>query len=163
VQLLHIGRGHSRGDSVAWLPSLGVLYSGDLVENRCAVYAGDGYIREWSQTLAQLEALQPRVLLPGRGAPLTTAPDALGAIQSTRGFLDALWNQVASGLQQGWDRRQIYKSALATMTPTYGDWPVFQHVMPFDVCRAIEEQTGGDQPSIWTEARDRELWGELHG
>jgi len=163
VQLLHIGRGHSRGDSIAWLPSLGVLYSGDLVENRCAVYAGDGYIREWSQTLAQLEALKPRVLLPGRGAPLTTAPDALGAIQSTRGFLDALWNQVADGLQQGWDRRRIYESTLAAMTPTYGDWPVFQHVMPFDVCRAIEEQTGGDQPSIWTEARDRELWGELHG
>jgi glyoxylase-like metal-dependent hydrolase (beta-lactamase superfamily II) len=163
VQLIHIGRGHSRGDSIAWVPSLGVMYAGDLVENRCAVYAGDGYIREWSQTLSQLEAMQPQALVPGRGAPLLDAADAQGAIANTRGFLDALWLQVEQGRAAGLDRRGIYEKALAAMTPAYGPWPVFQHVMPFDVCRALEEQTGGDEPSIWTDERDKALWAELHG
>jgi len=49
------------------------------------------------------------------------------------------------------------------MKTGYGDWPVFQHVLPFDVCRAIEEQEGGGDPSLWTEARDQALWAELHG
>ena len=163
VRLMHIGRGHSRGDSVAWIPSQGVLFSGDLVENRCAVYAGDGYIREWSSTLAKLEALQPTALLPGRGAPLLDAAGAQGAISATRGFLDALWRHVQQGHAEGRTRRQIYAATLAAMTPEYGQWPVFQHVMPFDVCRALEELGGGDQPSIWTDARDKELWAELNG
>ncbi|HSW03581.1 MBL fold metallo-hydrolase [Aquabacterium sp.] len=163
VQLMHIGRGHSRGDSVAWLPQQRVLFAGDLVENRCAVYAGDGYLREWSQTLSKLEALAPRVLLPGRGAPLLSPADALGAIAATRGFLDAVWRSVEQGRARGLNRRGIYETTLAAMAPLYGEWPVFQHVLPFDVCRAIEEQEAGGEPSIWTEARDRALWAELHG
>lgn len=146
VELLHVGRGHSGGDSVAWLPAQGVLFAGDLVENRCAVYAGDGYLSEWSQTLARLEALHPRALLPGRGARLLDAAGALQAIAGTRGFFDAVWSEVERGLARGLPRRAIYEATLAAMAPTYGQWPVFQHVMPFNVCRAIEEQQAGGQP-----------------
>jgi len=64
---------------------------------------------------------------------------------------------------RGLARRAIYEATLAAISPRYGDWPVFQHVLPFDVCRAIEEQEGGGEPSIWTDARDRALWNELHG
>ena len=163
VKLMHVGRGHSQGDSVAWLPAQGVLFAGDLVENRCAVYAGDGYLREWSQTLSRLEALQPRVLLPGRGAPLFDAAASADAITATRGFLESVWSQVQAGRSRSLSRRAIYEATRAAMEPTYGHWPVFQHVLPFDVCRAIEEQEGGGEPSIWTEERDRALWAELHG
>ncbi|HSV35800.1 MAG TPA: MBL fold metallo-hydrolase [Ramlibacter sp.] len=163
VRLMHVGRGHSQGDSVAWLPKQGVLFAGDLVENRCAVYAGDGYLQEWSQTLATLEALNPGVLLPGRGAALLDAAAAREAIAGTRGFLDAIWSHVRTARERGLSRRGIYEATRAAMLPQYGEWPVFQHVLPFDVCRAIEEQEGGGEPSIWTEARDRALWAELHG
>ncbi|RYY92644.1 MAG: MBL fold metallo-hydrolase [Comamonadaceae bacterium] len=163
VQLLHVGRGHSRGDSVAWIPSQKVLFAGDLVENQCAVYAGDGYIQEWSSTLERLEALQPEALLPGRGAPLQDAAGARNAIAATRGFLDTLWSSVAEAHGRGLNRRQTYEAALAAMRPQYGQWPVFQHVMPFDVCRVIEELQGGGEPSIWTDARDQQLWQELNG
>ncbi len=163
VQLLHIGRGHSRGDSVAWIPSEGVLFAGDLVENRCAVYAGDGYIREWSATLSKLETLAPRALLPGRGAPLQDTAGAQAAIDGTRGFLDALWHAAAEAHGRGLDRRRVYEATLAALKPAYGDWPVFQHVMPFDVCRVLEELQEGCEPSVWTDARDKALWAELNG
>ncbi|HSV79371.1 MAG TPA: MBL fold metallo-hydrolase [Ramlibacter sp.] len=163
VKLMHVGRGHSQGDSVAWLPQQGVLFAGDLVENRCAVYAGDGYLREWSQTLATLEALKPRVLLPGRGAALLDAASASEAIAGTRGFLDAVWASVEAARAHGLNRRGIYEATLTAMKPRYGDWPVFQHVLPFDVCRAIEEQEGGGEPSIWTDGRDKALLAELNG
>ena len=163
VELRHIGRGHSQGDSVAWLPRQKVLFAGDLVENRCAVYAGDGYLREWSATLSKLQALEPEVLLPGRGSPLLDAPSARAAIAATRAFLDAVWMNVERGRFLGLTRRAIYEATRKAMESTYGDWPVFQHVLPFDVCRAIEEQETGGEPSIWTDERDRALWSELHG
>jgi glyoxylase-like metal-dependent hydrolase (beta-lactamase superfamily II) len=163
VRLMHLGRGHSQGDSVAWLPQQRVLFAGDLVENCCAVYAGDGYLQEWSQTLVTLEELHPQVLLPGRGAALLNAAAACEAIAGTRDFLDSIWANVKAARERGLSRRGIYEATLAAMMPRYGDWPVFQHVLPFDVCRAIEEQEGGGEPSIWTEARDRALWAELHG
>ena len=32
VQLIQLGRGHTKGDTVVWLPQDKVLFSGDLVE-----------------------------------------------------------------------------------------------------------------------------------
>ena len=41
VQLLQLGRGHTKGDTVAWLPQQKILFSGDLVEFDATPYAGD--------------------------------------------------------------------------------------------------------------------------
>ena len=41
VQLLQLGRGHTKGDTVAWLPQQRILFSGDLVEFDATPYAGD--------------------------------------------------------------------------------------------------------------------------
>ena len=45
VQLLQLGRGHTKGDTVAWMPSQKILFSGDLVEFDATPYAGDAYFR----------------------------------------------------------------------------------------------------------------------
>ncbi|WP_281247849.1 hypothetical protein [Paraburkholderia lycopersici] len=39
---------------------------------------------------------------------------------------------------------------------------MFQHVLPFDVCRAFEELNGAEHPGIWTAERDVDLWKLLH-
>ena len=41
VQLIQLGRGHTKGDTVAWLPQQRILFSGDLVEFDATPYAGD--------------------------------------------------------------------------------------------------------------------------
>ena len=46
VQLLQLGRGHTKGDTVVWLPGERTLLSGDLVEFDATPYAGDAYFRE---------------------------------------------------------------------------------------------------------------------
>ena len=51
VQLLQLGRGHTKGDTVAWLPQQRILFSGDLVEFDATPYAGDAYFQDWPQTL----------------------------------------------------------------------------------------------------------------
>jgi glyoxylase-like metal-dependent hydrolase (beta-lactamase superfamily II) len=64
VQLLQLGRGHTKGDTVAWLPQQKILFSGDLVEFDATPYAGDAYFKDWPQTLDNISALQPRSWCP---------------------------------------------------------------------------------------------------
>jgi glyoxylase-like metal-dependent hydrolase (beta-lactamase superfamily II) len=74
VQILQLGRGHTKGDTVVWLPQEKVLFSGDLVEFDATPYAGDAYFQDWPQTLDAIAALKPEKLVPGRGAALQNAP-----------------------------------------------------------------------------------------
>src|SRR6187399_3229387 len=74
VRLMQLGRGHTKGDTVAWLPQQKILFSGDLVEFDATPYAGDAYFGDWPQTLDNIAAMKPVALVPGRGAALTT-PD----------------------------------------------------------------------------------------
>src|SRR5690606_17135069 len=64
LRLMHLGRGHSKGDTVVWLPDEKVVFAGDLVENRCGVYTGDAYMREWLQTLERLRELGAEKMVP---------------------------------------------------------------------------------------------------
>src|SRR5256885_4656694 len=66
VQILQLGRGHTKGDTVVWLPQDKVLFSGDLVEFGATPYAGDAYFQDWPHTLDAIAALQPEKLVPGR-------------------------------------------------------------------------------------------------
>ncbi|MBO9648086.1 MAG: MBL fold metallo-hydrolase [Variovorax sp.] len=163
VRLMCLGRGHSGGDTVAWLPDCGVLFSGDVVENRCGVYAGDAYIQDWAGTLDAVAALKPRVLVPGRGAVLQGEAACAEAIQLTKAFLSTLIASVRTGIAAGDGLRGCFERAEQAMKPRFGDWPVFQHVLPFDVSRAYDEVRGIEHPVIWTAERDQELWQILRG
>ena len=158
VQLKCLGRGHSSGDTVAWLPDCGVLFAGDVVENHCGVYAGDAYLRDWTHTLDVVRALKPSTLVPGRGAVLRGEAACDEAARMTQDFLRTLLGSVQAGIDAGDDLRACYERAEAVMTPRFGAWPVYQHVLPFDVARAYEELRGTEHPTIWTAERDRELW-----
>lgn len=68
VQILQLGRGHTKGDTVVWLPQDKVLFSGDLVEFGATPYAGDAYFQDWPHTLDAIAALQPESWCPA-GAP----------------------------------------------------------------------------------------------
>src|SRR3982075_3069160 len=75
VQIMQLGRGHTKGDTVVWLPAERILFSGDLVEFDATPYTGDAYLTDWPATLDAIAALEPRKLVPGRGASLQT-PEA---------------------------------------------------------------------------------------
>ena len=60
VELRHLGRGHTSGDIVVWLPDERILFAGDLVEAQAAPYMGDAHVVDWSTaTLDSVAALGP--------------------------------------------------------------------------------------------------------
>ena len=161
VQLLQLGRGHTKGDTVVWLPGEKTLFSGDLVEFGATPYAGDAYFGDWPQTLDRLAALQPAALVPGRGAALRTPEAVAEGLAGTRAFIADLHQSVREGVAAGLDLNAIYKATLARLTPKFGHWVIFQHCMPFDVTRCFDEVTGHADPRIWTAERDRQMWAAL--
>ncbi|MEO5764024.1 MAG: MBL fold metallo-hydrolase [Casimicrobiaceae bacterium] len=163
VELLQLGRGHTKGDTVVWLPQDRVLFSGDLVEYNATPYTGDAYLSDWPATLDAVEALNPAKLVPGRGAALTS-PDAVRAgLNGTRAFVEAMFESVKKGVAQGDDLRTIYHATYATLKPRFGHWVIFDHCLPFDVSRAYDEATDHRHPRIWTAQRDKDLWQALEG
>ncbi len=161
VQLLQLGRGHTKGDTVAWLPEQKILFSGDLVEFDATPYAGDAYFQDWPKTLDRLAALEPRALVPGRGAALTTPQAVASGLAGTRGFIADVWNSVKAGVAAGKDLNAVYKETFAKLQPKYGHWVIFNHCMPFDVTRCYDEATTYPDPRIWTAQRDIEMWAAL--
>jgi glyoxylase-like metal-dependent hydrolase (beta-lactamase superfamily II) len=161
VKIMQVGRGHTKGDTIVWLPQEKILFSGDLVEYGATPYAGDAYFNDWPKTLDNLAALKPEKLVPGRGATLQTAAQAQAALDGTRAFLTELYGAVKASAAAGKDLRDVYREAHAALKPRYGQWVIFDHCMPFDVSRAYDEATQYADPRIWTAQRDQEMWRAL--
>lgn len=163
VQILQLGRGHTKGDTVAWLPAEKILFSGDLVEFDATPYAGDAYFQDWPQTLDNLAALKPEKLVPGRGAALQTPEQVQEGLAGTRAFISDLYESVKDSAAKGEDLRKVYEATFAKLQPKYGHWVIFNHCMPFDVTRAYDEATQYPDPRIWTAERDVQMWKALEG
>ncbi|WP_157269606.1 MBL fold metallo-hydrolase [Azohydromonas aeria] len=161
VQLLQLGRGHTKGDTVVWLPQERTLLSGDLVEFDATPYAGDAYFKDWPQTLDNIAALKPLALVPGRGAALVGEEQVQAGLSGTRAFVSDLYAAVQAGAAAGKDLKSTYKEAYAQLAPKYGSWVIFDHCMPFDVTRAYDEATQYADPRVWTAQRDIEMWKAL--
>ena len=161
VRLLQLGRGHTKGDTVAWMPKEGVLFSGDLVEYGATPYTGDAYLTEWPATLDRIAALNPRALVPGRGNALTTPAEVADALAGTRAFVTKMFNSVKDARAAGKSLQQTYDETYANLKPEFGHWVIFDHCLPFDVTRAYDEAGGTRDPRIWTAERDAEMWQSL--
>ncbi|MCP5269687.1 MAG: MBL fold metallo-hydrolase [Burkholderiaceae bacterium] len=161
VQLIQLGRGHTKGDTVVWLPQEKILFSGDLVEFDATPYAGDAYFSDWPQTLANIAALKPEKLVPGRGAALQTPDEVAQGLAGTRAFIADVYAAVKAGAAAGKDLKAVYQETMAAVRPKYGHWVIFDHCMPFDVTRAFDEATQYRDPRIWTAERDIEMWKAL--
>lgn len=163
VRIMQLGRGHTKGDTVVWLPQDGVLFSGDLVEYETTPYAGDAYFDDWPATLDAIAALGPAKLVPGRGAALKTPQEVQAGLAQTRAFTSELYALVKRGAQAGRDLRSVYRETYDALKPKYGKWVIFDHCMPFDVTRAYDLATKYPDPRIWTAQRDQEMWQALEG
>jgi glyoxylase-like metal-dependent hydrolase (beta-lactamase superfamily II) len=163
VRLMQLGRGHTKGDTVVWLPDEKVLFSGDLVEYGATPYTGDAYLAEWPRTLDNIAALGARALVPGRGDALTTPETVKAALDGTRAFVTQMYESVKRSRAAGRSLQEAYAEARSALEPQFGHWVIFDHCLPFDVSRAYDEAGGVADPRIWTAQRDAEMWRSLEG
>ncbi|WP_298012936.1 MBL fold metallo-hydrolase [uncultured Castellaniella sp.] len=158
VRVFHPGAGHTRGDTVVWVPSEKVLFSGDLVEYDAACYTGDAQLADWPATLDALAALGAEKLVPGRGPALDTPERVAAGLAYTRDFVSTLYSSAREAHARGMDLKQAMEHIRGAMDPKFAQVFIYEHCLPFDVVRAMDEAAGIRHPRIWTAERDQEMW-----
>jgi glyoxylase-like metal-dependent hydrolase (beta-lactamase superfamily II) len=96
ILLLFLGRGHTGGDTVVFLPRERIVCTGDLMESRLA-YMGDAFFDEWVTTLGALKNLDFALVLPGHGVPFSDK----GLITAFQSYPSDITTKVASLRAQG--------------------------------------------------------------
>jgi glyoxylase-like metal-dependent hydrolase (beta-lactamase superfamily II) len=163
VRLMQLGAGHTSGDIVAWVPDAEVMLSGDLIEYHSACYCGDAHLREWPATLNEILAFNPKAIAPGRGDALKGAQTVREAIAMTRDFVTTLFGAAEMSVAKGRSLKESMAATRAVMDPKFEKFAIYEHCLPFNVSRAYDEASGIDDPVIWTDKRDREMWAALQG
>ena len=158
VKIMHLGPGHTKGDTIVWVPSEKVLFSGDLMEADAACYTGDAQLEEWPATLDALVALKPEKIVPGRGPALDTPERVAAGLAYTRDFVSTLLSSAKEAVAQGMNLNQAMAHCRKAMDPRFGQVFIYEHCLPFDVTRAVDEASGIKHPRIWTAERDKEMW-----
>lgn len=163
VRIMHLGRGHTAGDVVAYVPDANVVFSGDLVEYHSACYCGDAHFTDWPGTLDQLAKFRAKALVPGRGPALASPQKVTEGIDMTRDFLSTLYGSAKDSVAKGLTLKQAFDAARKVMDPKFASFAIYEHCLPFNVSRAYDEAKGIAHPVIWTAERDREMWAALQG
>ena len=121
VQVVHRQGGHSPGDSMVWLPQTGVVFTGDVVYvDRILGMNPVSKTKAWLQSFEALEALNPKVVVPGHGRVTTLAQ----AQRDTGQLLKALRTHMGQAVEAGTD--------LNTAVQSFDGTP-FQHLKHVDV------------------------------
>ncbi|AUH34581.1 MBL fold metallo-hydrolase [Paracoccus tegillarcae] len=163
VDIMHLGRAHTAGDAVVWVPDQEVMFTGDIVEYHSACYCGDGHFGDWSETLANIAAYEPKSIAPGRGDALVGEEMVADAIANTADFVDSSYKPVARVVARGGSLKEAWDAVREACDPKFADYAIYEHCLPFNVARAYDEARGIDTPRIWTADRDRQMWDDLQG
>ncbi|MEP3049331.1 MAG: MBL fold metallo-hydrolase [Roseibium sp.] len=163
VRLMHLGRGHTMGDLLVWVPDGGVIYAGDMVQTKASPYCGDAHLADWPRALDRIAAFRPNALMPGRGASVLGGPAVATAIETTREFVTALRDSAAACVEGNLSLKDTYLAVRDSLAPQFGSLDDFESHLKFNVARAYDEALGLDQPQMWTYERCADLDDALNG
>lgn len=163
VDIMHLGRAHTAGDAVVWVPDQEVMFTGDIVEYHSACYCGDGHFGDWGETLLNIAAFEPKSIAPGRGDALVGEDMVAQAIANTADFVTSTYKPIARIVARGGTLKQAWDACRAECDPKFSDYAIYEHCLPFNVARAYDEARGIDTPRVWTAERDKEMWSALQG
>lgn len=105
IEILQFGAAHSPGDISVWLPQSRVLIAGDIAfHQRLLGIFPDTDVASWIESLGKMAALDPKIVVPGHGAPTT-----MQAIEeSTLGYLLFLTAEMERILEEDGDLSDAY-------------------------------------------------------
>ena len=141
VEIMQLGRGHTKGDTIVWLPQEKILFSGDLVEYAATAVHGRRLSKRLAGDTRYALGAAAAKLVPGRGASLQT-PEAVPRGWRARAASSPRCSpRCKKGAAAGKDLRSVYQETSAALRPKFGHWVIFDHCLPFDVSRAFDEAT----------------------
>jgi len=146
IELYFFGRGHTRGDTVVFLPEEGVAFLSELYFNGVFASVGEGYVREHIETLRQAMALPAEWWIPGHGFIAGQTKEQLAAgVGSYLRNLEAIYAAVSLRVARG----EALEQVLAGIDPdlgTFTELPFYPYLKSSAISgtyRALTEGPGG--------------------
>jgi glyoxylase-like metal-dependent hydrolase (beta-lactamase superfamily II) len=126
IQILYVGRAHTRGDSIVYVPQDRIVYLSELFFANQFLYINDGYGLDWLKALDAVEALGAEIFVPGHGRipadPRETRQDLRHFRQMLVDVRDAVQKEIAGGATED--------QAAATI-----QWPQYEKMQSYDAQR----------------------------
>jgi cyclase len=115
VELIEVGPAHTSGDSIVHVPDAGVVFAADVAFIGSTPVMWAGPLENWFKALDTIQALDPKVVVPGHG-PLTD-PDGLEALRAYWTYLES-----AERRRRSMSPEAAAKEIVLSDEYAFGDW-----------------------------------------
>ncbi len=130
--------GHTGGDSVVFVPSAKVVFTGDLFWEHHLPNLIDASTEPWIQTLDKLLAEQKSATFVSGHGGLGVASD----VRDFRGYLIALREAVGKAQSEGKSGADLQTAAAAALSEKYGKWGFYEHFVKRNIDQTAAELKG---------------------
>jgi glyoxylase-like metal-dependent hydrolase (beta-lactamase superfamily II) len=128
IQILYVGRAHTRGDSIIYVPQDRIAYLSELFFADQFLYIDDGYGLDWLKSLDTVEALGAEIFVPAHGPIPANPRETQEGLHRFRQMLidirDAVQQEIARGATE--------ELAVATIR-----WPQYEKMQGYNAEREV--------------------------
>jgi len=128
IQVLYVGRAHTRGDSIIFVPQDRIVYLSELYFADQFLFINDGYGLDWLRALDTVEALDADIFVPGHGPIPSNPRDSRQGLRRFRQMLVDVRDAVQKEIGRGTTEDQ----AVAAIR-----WPQYEKLQGYDTQREI--------------------------
>ncbi len=139
IQVLYLGKGHTRSDSIIFVPQYRIAYLSELYFSDQFLYINDGYGISWLKTLDAVEALPADIFVPGHGPIPEDPKETRQGLHRFRQMLVDLRDAVQSEIDRGATEDQ---AAAAIELPQYKQMQGYRSQREVAVRRTYREIKG---------------------
>jgi glyoxylase-like metal-dependent hydrolase (beta-lactamase superfamily II) len=127
IQILHVGRAHTRGDSIIYVPADRIAYLSELYFANQFFWISDGYGLDWLKSLDAVEALGAEIYVPAHGPVPADPRETQQGLRQFRQMLVDVRDSVQKEIARGATEEQ----AVAAIR-----WPQYEKLQGYDSQRA---------------------------
>ncbi len=140
IQILYLGRAHTRGDSIVFVPADRIAYLSEVFNFDEFPYLSDSYPSDWLRTLEMAEELEADIFVPGHGFLPEDPRDTRQGLRRHRQILLDVREAVQEQIEQGATEEQ---TAANVELPQYRRFQGYSRAMEMAARRIYKELTVG--------------------
>jgi glyoxylase-like metal-dependent hydrolase (beta-lactamase superfamily II) len=126
IQVLYVGRAHTRGDSILYVPQDRIVYLSEVFSAGQFLFMNDGYGLDWLKAVETAAGLGAEIFVPGHSSMPADPRQSREEFQRYRQMLV----DVRDSVQQAIARGATEDQALATI-----HWPQYEKLRGYDAQR----------------------------
>lgn len=120
--IVHAGPAHAPDDSLMMVEPVGVLFSGDIIQNDRVPYLASSEVDtgNWMRAIEEVRKLNPRILIPGHGK---ASENAMEALSFTYDYLAYVRDRMGAAVEEWVEFEDAYEQT---------DWSRYENLPAFD-------------------------------